>query len=130
MKRPQSELYWKIRYNEIMCKIQELHELDKWHTHPQPKYCISESNEFWVSNSLDVVDSEETAIEHFGEGNYFKVVKVETEKIEDLASAKACETIEQELCDELKGDVCPKCGRSVFALISGDTNDFTCGCKD
>jgi hypothetical protein len=70
-------LYWKIRYDEILSKIQELHELDKWHPEPQPEECISTSDEFWISNSMEVVDSERAALDHWGEGNFFKVVKVE-----------------------------------------------------
>ena len=81
--------------------------MDKWHSHPQPVDCISTSDEFWISHSMEVVDSEESAIEHWGEGNFFKVVKADK-----------------------NADICPKCGQSVFAFMSGDTNDFTCGCKD
>lgn len=107
MKKSKTNLYWKVRYDEVMAKIQELHEIDSWNTEPQPKECISTSDEFWISNSMEVVDSEEVALDHWGEGNFFKVVKAEKNP-----------------------DVCQKCGQSVFAFMSGDTNDFTCGCKD
>jgi ribosomal protein S27AE len=105
VKKTKTNLYWKGRYDEVMTKIQELHEMDSWHTHPQPVDCISESNEFWISHSLEVVDSEEAALDHWGEGNFFKVVKTD------------------------RSDICPKCGQSVFAFMSGSTNDFTCGCN-
>jgi hypothetical protein len=68
-------LYWKMRYDAVMTKIQEIHERDKWNLEEQPAECISTSDEFWISNSMEVVDSEEAAIDHWGEGNYFKVVK-------------------------------------------------------
>lgn len=81
------ELFWKLKYDRLQSKIQELHEEGQWVREEQPAECISESEEFYISNSMEVVDNEEYALRNWGEGFYFKVRKdyrMKTYNFEDL----------------------------------------------
>jgi hypothetical protein len=71
-------LIWKIRYENLKAAIQEIHELANQFRQFErniPNEPWSLSDEFFISNDLEVVDNEEYALQNWGEGKYFKVVK-------------------------------------------------------
>lgn len=73
-----SHIYWKAKYDALRAALQELHEsenLFRDSSDEMPDECISVSDEFFISNAMEVVDNEKFALEHWGEGNYFRVVK-------------------------------------------------------
>jgi len=74
------EYHWKKKHDHLQTKIRELLEKSEYRQLEDiPKDCISGSLEFWMSNDMEVVDTEKAAIRLFGEGKYFKVVKVASE---------------------------------------------------
>lgn len=72
-------IYWKQRYDYLKMAIKNLD--DKANTFRNedrknfPDTCISESNEFWISNDQECFDNETAAKKYAGKGNYFKVIK-------------------------------------------------------
>ena len=68
--------YWRERYEALKTKVAVLADELNFEREEQPPACISDSEEFWISNSLEICDSEEYALDTWGEGNFFKVKKV------------------------------------------------------
>lgn len=72
--------YWKEKYDALCGAIQEIHEtVNVFKTGPKglPDECDSTSDEFFVSNVLEIVDNEEYAKKHWGKGKYFRVVRAD-----------------------------------------------------
>ena len=74
-------ILWKKRYDSLASELQALHEkVNGFKTFFEvPNEPISTSDTFFISNDLEVCDNEEAALDHWGPGKYFKVVKVKND---------------------------------------------------
>jgi hypothetical protein len=86
MKKIKPHIYWKKKYDYLRAEIQEVHEKANLFQDSDrrlfPKTCISASKVFWITNDMEVFDSEEIAKSHSGEGNYFKVKRIKNDSRE------------------------------------------------
>jgi hypothetical protein len=71
------DLYWKLKYDQLIGQMSSLIEEKEFARDEQPEECISSSNEFWISNDMNVCDSESYAADNWPPGTYFRVVKQE-----------------------------------------------------
>lgn len=68
-------LYWRERYEILLREVQRISDEGNFQRDQQPAEPISMSDEFFISNDLQVCDSEEHAKTTWGEGNYFRVIR-------------------------------------------------------
>ncbi len=72
--RVSEECTWRGRYERLVILLQDIADDSRFDEETIEDFPISASEEFFISNDLQVVDNEEYAKSHWGPGKYRKFI--------------------------------------------------------